>query len=191
MGCGVGPPGSESSGGEYKPKARAAGDPAAAIAQALLAPHDPARTRMDAADMRRRLLRDRPAAGPWDMKHRAGGGMEVEFIAQVLQLTEHPTPIRQNTAEALAHLATIGALDTEEADTLIRADRLWRTVQSLLRITVGRAPAGLPPQAEAALLDAAARIAGHPLDRPALDATLEAAARAVRTSFNLRIGPVA
>ncbi len=163
---------------------------AAAIAEALLAPHDPARTRADAADMRRRLLRDRPAAGPWDMKHRDGGGMEVEFIAQVLQLTERPTPIRQNTADALAHLAATGALEAAEAATLIEADRLWRTVQSLLRITVGRAPAGLPAPAEAALLHAAARIVGRPLDRPALDATLDRAAHAVRASFNHRIGPV-
>ena len=66
---------------------------AAAIAAALAQPADPARIRADAAAMRARLARDLPAAGPWDVKHRPGGLMEVEFIAQTLQLVHaagHP-----------------------------------------------------------------------------------------------------
>ena len=36
--------------------------------------------------MRARMLRDLPPNGPWDVKLRAGGQVEVEFMAQVLQL---------------------------------------------------------------------------------------------------------
>ena len=58
----------------------------AAIAEALAAAGDAARIRADAAAMRARMLRDLPPDGPWDVKLRAGGQIEVEFIAQVLQL---------------------------------------------------------------------------------------------------------
>ena len=56
----------------------------AAIAAALATSIEPARTRADAASMRGRLLRELPPAGPWDVKMRPGGGIEVEFIAQTL-----------------------------------------------------------------------------------------------------------
>ena len=47
---------------------------------------DAERVRSDAAAMRARMLRDLPPDGPWDVKLRAGGQIEVEFIAQVVQL---------------------------------------------------------------------------------------------------------
>ncbi len=49
-------------------------------------PATPERIRADAAAMRARMPRDLPPDGPWDVKLRAGGQIEVEFIAQVLQL---------------------------------------------------------------------------------------------------------
>ena len=49
-------------------------------------PAMPTAIRADAASMRARMLRDLPPDGPWDVKLRAGGQIEVEFIAQVLQL---------------------------------------------------------------------------------------------------------
>ena len=58
----------------------------AAIAEALALAGDAGRIRADAASMRARMLRDLPPEGPWDVKLRAGGQIEVEFIAQVLQL---------------------------------------------------------------------------------------------------------
>ncbi len=55
------------------------------------------RIRADAAAMRARMLRDLPPEGPWDVKLRAGGQIEVEFIAQVLQLI-HARDAAQNFA---------------------------------------------------------------------------------------------
>ena len=40
----------------------------------------------DAVAMRARMLRDLPPEGPWDLKAMPGGLIEVEFIAQALQL---------------------------------------------------------------------------------------------------------
>ncbi len=162
-----------------------------AIAAALATPADVARTRADAAEMRGRLLRELPPAGPWDVKMRPGGGMEVEFVAQVLQLLHRVAPVRQNTAEALRHLASIGALTGAESAALVRADLIWRTVQSMLRITVGRATDSLPEAAMAALLAAVGQAAGQPhLDRGVWDATLDDTARTVRAIFVERIGAI-
>jgi glutamate-ammonia-ligase adenylyltransferase len=161
-----------------------------AIAAALATPVDPAATRADAAAMRMRLLRDLPPTGPWDVKLRPGGGMEVEFIAQVLQLTHQVRPVRQTTAVALRHLQAIGALTSAETNVLVRADRLWRTVQSILRISVGRATGAPPAAAYGALLQATSAIAGTALDESSLDATLQQAALDVRAIFNHRIGAI-
>ena len=148
-----------------------------AIATALATPVDPGQTRADALDMRRRLLRDMPPAGPWDVKLIPGGGMEVEFIAQVLSLIHGVH--RQNTAGALQHLAAIGALTTVEAGTLVAADHLWRTMQSMRRITTGRLP---PASKERTWVDPS--VADPPNDAAA------AMAQAVREIFNQRIGTV-
>ena len=72
---------------------------------------DADRIRADAAAMRARMLRDLPPEGPWDVKLRAGGQIEVEFIAQVLQLIharEAPELCSPTTRIALARLAKAG-----------------------------------------------------------------------------------
>ncbi|HEX3983740.1 MAG TPA: bifunctional [glutamine synthetase] adenylyltransferase/[glutamine synthetase]-adenylyl-L-tyrosine phosphorylase, partial [Acidisoma sp.] len=51
-----------------------------ALAEALRPRRSPAVLRRDALDMRRRMLRDLPPVGPWDVKLLPGGAMEVEFI---------------------------------------------------------------------------------------------------------------
>ncbi len=157
----------------------------AAIAAALATPMDPAQTRADAASMRGRLLRELPPAGPWDVKMRPGGGIEVEFIAQALQLIHGVRPGHQATRAGLRYLADEGRLPPATAAMLIEADRLWRTVQSMVRITVGRGPAELPAAAAEALL----RVAGAPgLALPELRATLDRTAQDVRAAFITFIG---
>ena len=137
-------------------------------------------TRADAAAMRGRLLRDLPARSPWDVKLRPGGGMEVEFIAQTLQLVHGASPGGQCTRVALAGLGAAGHLP--EWAELIAADRLWRTIQSMVRITAGRGATTLPPAAEAAV----ARAAG--LDLGALPATVAHHAALVRAAFIQHVG---
>ena len=71
------------------------------------------RMRADAAAMRARLARDLPPDGPWDVKLRAGGQIEVEFIAQVLQLVHArgwPGVCGPTTRMALRRLAAAGRL---------------------------------------------------------------------------------
>ncbi|GAC1549283.1 MAG: hypothetical protein NVS2B9_15930 [Myxococcales bacterium] len=170
-----------------------------AIADALGRPHDRAQTLADAASMRARLLRELPPQGPWDVKLRPGGAIEVEFIAQALQLVTGTGRGRQSTREALAHLAGVGAIRPEQAALLIGADRLWRTVQSMVRILVGRGAAELPASAMEPLLRAIGPGAPSPgLDRAGLEqagldlaglrATLDLRAAEVRDAFVTLVG---
>jgi glutamate-ammonia-ligase adenylyltransferase len=156
-----------------------------AIRAAIAGAGNPARVRADAASMRARLLRELPPAGPWDVKLRAGGQIEVEFIAQTLQLLAG-RPAGPATRTALAAL-----LPPAEAAPLLRADRLWRTAQGMLRILYGRNPAGkLSPAAAAALLAAAGRAGAEAVDLDALHASLDAVAQQVRTAFIRYVGAI-
>ena len=157
-----------------------------AIADALAFPQPPLKTLADAASMRARMLRDLPATGPWDVKLRPGGGIEVEFIAQALQLATGVAPGSQSTRTALRHLAATGALPPAQAEMLVRADQLWRSIQGTLRILVGRSTAELPPTAAEKL-----RLVVDPaLDLPALRATMDTTAAHVRAAFRSFVGEI-
>jgi glutamate-ammonia-ligase adenylyltransferase len=171
----------------------------AAIRAALAGAGEPDRVRADAARMRARIARDLPPAGRWDVKLRPGGQIEVEFVAQVLQLTaarDRPALRDQTTRTALRHLETAGLLAAPDAALLVRADRVWRTVQGILRITLGRTvPADLPEAPARTLLRAAGLALGQTVgetavDLPALQATLDALAQAVRAVFVRLVGEV-
>ncbi len=160
----------------------------AEIAEALAQAGDAARIRADAAAMRARMLRDLPPDGPWDVKLRPGGQIEVEFIAQVLQLIharDRPNLCSPTTRVALSRLANAGLLPAEDAALLTRADHLWRTVQGMLRVTMGRgANKELPDTSAQALL----RAVGGTVDLPALRATLDDLARQVGAAFVRHVG---
>jgi [glutamine synthetase] adenylyltransferase / [glutamine synthetase]-adenylyl-L-tyrosine phosphorylase len=170
----------------------------AAIAEALAAAGEADSIRADAASMRARMLRDLPPDGPWDVKLRAGGQIEVEFIAQVLQLLharEAQEVCSPTTRIALTRLANAGLLIADDAALLIRADHVWRTVQGMLRITVGRGARGDLPDASArALLRAVASAlephGGAPVDLAALRATLDDLAQQVRAAFVRHVGEI-
>ncbi len=177
----------------------------AAIQSAMIAAGPPERIRADAAAMRGRLLRDLPQAGPWDVKLRPGGQIEVEFVAQVLQLIHEgarPDLASPTTRIALLRLRDAGLLDPLDAAILIRADRVWRTVQGMLRITYGRAAPDRLSEASADALLRAAQAAGAwaadqegaasgaTVDLDGLRATLAALADQVRSVFVRQVGEI-
>ena len=147
----------------------------------------------DAASMRARMLRDLPPEGPWDVKAMPGGLVEVEFIAQALQLrhgADTPGVLSPTTREALARLGAAGLLPEEETAALVSADRLWREVIGVLRLTVGRTrDAVLPAPAAAALLRIAAPLLDPPpVDLEGLREQMLGTARTVRAIFERRVG---
>jgi glutamate-ammonia-ligase adenylyltransferase len=160
----------------------------AAIAEALRSAGDPATLRADATAMRARLARDLPPDGPWDVKHRRGGLMEVEFIAQTLQLVHARSRLDicdPNTCGALRRLQRAGLLTEADAELLMRADRSWRTVQGLLRIMLGRHAAPALPEPVARTIAATIRPG---VDPAALRATLDALGCQVRGVFRRLVG---
>ncbi len=129
-----------------------------AILAALARPAPAVTIRRDTAAMRDRLAAERPPRGKFDVKHMPGGMLELAFIPEALQLIHgpaNPTLFRANTGEALRALAAGGILPAEDAETLVAADLLWRTIQGIDRITgLPVTAAVLPPATLAPLLRA-------------------------------------
>ena len=74
---------------------------------------DAQRTSADVLDMRRLMLAEFGRRGLWDIKRARGGLVEIEFIAQALQIlhaAENPAILDQNTLGALSRLADAGLL---------------------------------------------------------------------------------
>ncbi len=163
------------------------------VASALvtaLAQGDRAQVPADTLAMRRRLLAEMPPAGPWDVKLRRGGLMELEFIAQSLQLrhADRPRLLSPVTRVALARLADAGVLPQPEAAALIRADAAWRALQGLLRIMLGRAvPAVLPGHATPRLDRALDRVLGA-APGMTLAERVEGVADGVSAAFRRHVG---
>jgi glutamate-ammonia-ligase adenylyltransferase len=92
------------------------------------------------------------------VKLRPGGQMEVEFVTQILQLihcADRPERRSPTTRFALENLVELGVLAAEDGAALIEADHLWRTIQSMLRLTVGPVTAPDATEASARIMLAA------------------------------------
>ncbi len=155
------------------------------IAGTLARQRDPLRLVVDVAEMRERMAREHPAASPWDVKHRRGGLVDLEFIAQYLQLLHaHACPevLSPSTREALTRLHAAGAIDLVTLSVLERALALWQAVQARLRLTLdGAAVAGGTTPSPRVLREALAGVLG--LDFEALCRQMDETATAVRECF--------
>jgi glutamate-ammonia-ligase adenylyltransferase len=137
------------------------------------------------------MLRDLPPDGPWDVKLGRGGLVEVEFVAQALQLAhapQHPQVLAPTTRLAIARLAEAGLLTEEERAGLVAAEHLWRSISGLLRLTVGRWKEEALPDSVIGALLAACRGDGAPVDLRALQAQMADRAKEVRAVFERRLG---
>ena len=104
--------------------------------------------------MRQRVVKQAGASDvdPWNLKFVRGGLLDIEFIAQFLQLVHGADDggvLSPNTCEALANCARLGLLDWDTADVLIGASTMYRNLTALFRVTVvgnldpSKAPRGL------------------------------------------------
>jgi [glutamine synthetase] adenylyltransferase / [glutamine synthetase]-adenylyl-L-tyrosine phosphorylase len=108
------------------------------IRAALTRPRDPVLLAREVAEMRDKIAEAHRNPSFWNVKHRHGGLVDIEFVAQYLQLREahsRPNLLRENTAEALAALEAAGALAADSARELLAALRLWHAVQQMLKLT--------------------------------------------------------
>ncbi|RDC72433.1 glutamine-synthetase adenylyltransferase [Rhodovulum sp. 12E13] len=108
---------------------------AEAVRAAVLgAPRAPAQVWMDLAKMRARLAGAKPPKGPLDVKPGPGGLQDIELVGQAAALLAGSTARR--TAAQLDAAARAGLMPRETAESLKRAYRFARSVQSAGRLLV-------------------------------------------------------
>src|SRR4029079_3628492 len=97
---------------------------------------DPAEVAADVVEMRQAIAKERAEDARWDLKYAAGGLVDLEFIAQYLQLVHaahQPEILDTSTARVLDKAWRLGLLSAEEADVLRPAVRLYHNLTPILR----------------------------------------------------------
>jgi [glutamine synthetase] adenylyltransferase / [glutamine synthetase]-adenylyl-L-tyrosine phosphorylase len=112
---------------------------ASAIRDRLTGAGDPAKIFADARAMRARMAETFSGRNVWDLKHTPGGLVDIEFIAQTLQLVHaplRPNILDTNTIGALEKLRQTDILTKEDADHLIASAQLQQALTQVLRIAL-------------------------------------------------------
>jgi len=144
--------------------------------------------RRDAAAMREKMAASFSDANPWDMKYARGGMVDIEFIAQTLQLIHAPVRpgvLDTNTIAALEKLRRAGFLRGGDARTLIAAARLQDALTQVLRIALDETLQG---DSATPGLKALLTRAGAAKNFPDLERRLTNAQRATRAIFTRLLG---
>ena len=163
----------------------------AVVKAALTKPRDADRLVGDVRTMRLRMFKEHGSDDPWALKHARGGLVEAEFLAQYLELRhggEHPALLRPDTIGVFEE-AVGRCIRAEDGRLLIRAVRLYRRLQALLRLSLDEKldPAKVPKGLQEALVRTASidpEIAHPGLDIRALGETLSALQAEVAALFD-------
>ena len=163
----------------------------AAIEALLARPRDPMRLAAEVRKMRLRIFKEHGSADPWNLKHARGGIVEIEFLAQWLQLrflAEQPAIRSRSTPEVFRRAARAGLLSSADAEVLDHAWRLMTRLIATLRLSREARidPNATPPAMKEALIRAAdpRGRAGVPMDFPLLHRRLVESQAAVRQIFD-------
>ncbi len=154
-----------------------------AVSEILRRPRKPEQIAGDVVEMRNAIAKERGERERWDLKYAAGGLIDIEFIAQYLQLAhahELPDILDTSTARVLDKARDLRVLAAEDAEILRPAVQLYHDLTQILRLCL--AGPFDPKAAGAGLLRLLARAADVP-DFAALDATLIETQAKVRESF--------
>jgi [glutamine synthetase] adenylyltransferase / [glutamine synthetase]-adenylyl-L-tyrosine phosphorylase len=154
-----------------------------AIRDVLCRPREPAAVAADVVEMRGAIAKEKGDADAWDLKYAAGGLIDIEFVAQYLQLVHaaaSPQILDISTARVLEKAARGDLLAPEDAEVLRPAVRLYHDLTQILRLCL---PGAFDPKtASAGVLGLLTRAADLP-DFPALQAHLAEMERLVRECF--------
>ena len=155
----------------------------AVIREVLCRKRNAAAVAADVIEMRAAIAAEKGDADPWDLKYAAGALVDVEFIAQYLQLVHAaatPEILDTSTARMLEKGARLDVLKAEDAAVLRPAVRLFHDLTQILRLCL---PGAFDPKAASAgVLGLLARAADLP-DFPALQAHVVETQRQVRECF--------
>ncbi|WP_333795413.1 bifunctional [glutamine synthetase] adenylyltransferase/[glutamine synthetase]-adenylyl-L-tyrosine phosphorylase [Hyphomicrobium sp.] len=160
----------------------------ATIRDTLVRRRDDAAIAQDVLDMRTRIAAEKGTDNIWSLKQVRGGLVDLEFIAQHLQLVHagaHREVLDQNTLAAFRKLAAAGALAAADAETLIQATRLTHSLTQVLRLCLDEVfdPATAPSGLKALLARA-----GDAPDFATLEGQLRETLSAVAVLFRRLIG---
>jgi glutamate-ammonia-ligase adenylyltransferase len=160
----------------------------AIIRSVLTRPRDAASTATDVADMRRAIALEKGEDDVWDLKLAAGGLVDIDFIAQYLQLAhaaEKPDILSVSTLQVLDNAARLGVLGQSEAGILRSAARLYHDLTQILRLCVS---GKFNPETAGDDLRRVMARAGDTPDFSALEARLRETQSEVRRVFNAIVG---
>jgi glutamate-ammonia-ligase adenylyltransferase len=158
------------------------------IRAVLCRKRDPAVVAADVVEMRQAIAKEKGEDARWDLKYAAGGLIDLEFIAQYLQLVhaaQQPEILDTSTARVLDKAWRLGILATEDAEVLRPAVRLYHDLTQVLRLCLS-GPFD-PKTAAPGLIGLLARAADVP-DFATLDATLAETEAKVRQCFVRIVG---
>ena len=159
-----------------------------AIRTVLCRKRDPAQVASDVVEMRRAIAKEKGDGTRWDLKYVSGGLVDLEFIAQYLQLVhahDKPGILDTSTVRVLDKAWRLGVLPAEQADVLRPAAALYHNLTQILRLCL---PGPFDPKAAGAgLLGLLARAADLP-DFATVDAHVAETQRKVRESFTRILG---
>ena len=160
----------------------------AVIRAVLCRPRDAEMVAGDVVEMRRAIATEKGDDDRWNLKYVAGGLIDIEFIAQFLQLVhaaEKPEILDNSTVRVLDKAWQVGLLATEDAEVLRPAVRLYHDLTQVLRLCL---PGPFDPKAAASgLAGLLARAADVP-DFATLDASIGETQARVRASFRRILG---
>lgn len=134
-----------------------------AVHDVLVRPRDKASVAQDVHAMRTRIEAEKGTNDIWALKQVRGGLVDLEFIAQFLQVVsaaDFPDVLDQNTERALEKLGKAGVLGAEDAAMLVGAAHLYHALTQVLRLCVR--DGFHPTEAPQALKDLLARAAEVP-----------------------------
>ena len=112
-----------------------------AVKKALCRQRDVNQTRADVSAMRELMLKEQKTDGPWDIKRSLGGWVDIEFIAQFIQIVgahENPDLLSQNTMQALKLAGKAGALAAGQMAELVSACAFYNRLMQLQRLALPR-----------------------------------------------------
>ncbi len=158
------------------------------IASVLAGNRNAKKTRADILEMRAIVEEEKGGEGAWDLKQAPGGLVDVEFIAQYLQLThgaDHPEILSTEAEAALINANRAGLLSVGDFEIVVPALRLYQALIQIVRLCVD-GPFD-PEAAPRGLLELLARAGAMP-DFATLDRALRETQAAVRAAFERLIG---
>jgi glutamate-ammonia-ligase adenylyltransferase len=153
------------------------------IRAVLTRPRDAAGVANDVAEMRRAIAQEKGEDDVWDLKYAAGGMVDIDFVAQYLQLVhaaDKPDILEVSTLHVLDRASRLGVLPPSHAEVLRSAAHLYHDLTQILRLCVSE---GFKPEtAGEDLLRLMAR-AGDAPDFSSLEARVRETQAEVRRVF--------